>query len=73
MISNTRTRAETSFAAIRKHQKPVLSEQDEVARIVREKSTRLKALRLVREATNLAEGPQKKLGAKKRDRKRLPS
>ena len=55
MKSNTRTRAEMSFAAIEKRQKPVLSEQDEAARIVREKSARLKALRLNREASTLAD------------------
>jgi hypothetical protein len=55
MISNTRTLAEKSFAALKKHQTPDLNEQDEATRIVREKSARLKALRLVKEATNLAD------------------
>ena len=53
MNSNKRTRAEMSFAAIEKRQGPVLSAQDEAARIVREKSARLKALRLDKEATTL--------------------
>jgi hypothetical protein len=73
MISNTRTLAEKSFAALKKHQTPDLNEQDEATRIVREKSARLKALRLVKEATNLADGPKKKLGAATRAIKRLPS
>ena len=59
MTSNARTLAETSFAAIRKHQKPVPNEQDKTARVVREKSARLKAMRLAREAKNLTDGLNK--------------
>ena len=55
MSSNTRTRAEMSFAAIEKRIRPVLSVQDEAARIVREKSARLKALRLIKEAKALTD------------------
>ena len=55
MKNNTRTRAEMSFAAIEKRQEPVLSEQEEAARMVREKSARLKALRLTKQAATPAD------------------
>ena len=65
MISISRTRAENRFAAIEKRQKEVLTEQEETARMVSENTARLKALRLAKEANDLANSPPKKTGAKK--------
>lgn len=50
MISISRKRAENRFAAIEESQKKALSEQEELALKVSEKTARLKTLRLVKEA-----------------------
>ncbi len=70
MISISRTRAENRFAAIEKRQQKVLSDQEETARKTSENTTRLRALRLAKEAMNLADSPTKNFGAKKRAAKR---
>ena len=63
-ISVSRTRAENRFAAIEKRQQKVLSEQEETARAISENTARLKALRLAKEAKDLADGPVKKIRKK---------
>lgn len=65
MISAARTRAENHFTAIEKRQKKALSEQEAAAVAVSENTARLKALRLAKEAEDLAEKPVKP-AAKKR-------
>ena len=71
MISISRTRAENRFAAIEKRQQEVLSDQEETARKTSENTTRLRALRLAKEAMNLADSPTKNFDAKKRAAKRI--
>jgi len=70
MISISRTRAESRFAAIEKRQKEVLTEQEETSRRISENTARLKALRLAKEASDLANSSPKKTGTKKRAAKR---
>lgn len=55
MISASRTHAERHFTATEKRQKKALSGQEEAARVVNEKTNRLKALRLAKEAKDQAE------------------
>jgi colicin import membrane protein len=55
MISAKRRHAETRFAAIEKRQQRVLSEHEEAADAVRNKTAKLKAMRLAREAEEAAE------------------
>lgn len=70
MISILRTRAENRFAAIEKSQQKAINEQEEKARKVSENTARLKALRLAKEAKDLAAGSPKSAGTKKRSTKR---
>jgi len=72
MISISRTRAEGRFAAIEKRQQAGLSAQEETARAISEKTARLKALRLAKEATDLANKPAKRSSPKKRAARRSP-
>lgn len=65
MISISRTRAENRFAAIEKSQQKAINEQEEKALRISENTARLKALRLAKEAADLAENPTKKSGSKK--------
>lgn len=65
MISISRTRAENRFATIERRQQAALSEQEETARMISENTVRLKALRLAKEAKNLANAPAKKTRTKK--------
>lgn len=65
MISISRTRAENRFAAIEKRQQAVLNEREEAARALSANTARLKALRLAKEAADLANTPAKKSSSKK--------
>jgi hypothetical protein len=68
MISATRSRAESRFAAVEKRQQKVLSEQEDAARAVRDRTARLRAERLAREAGDIAEATAGLLKARKRAR-----
>ncbi|HUV33241.1 MAG TPA: hypothetical protein VMW31_06685 [Devosiaceae bacterium] len=68
MISATRSRAESRFAAVEKRQQKVLGEHEEAARAVRERTARLRAERLAREAGERAEATAGLLNARKRAR-----
>lgn len=65
MISISRARAEDCFAAIEKRQPAGLNAHEEAARAISENTTRLRALRLAKEAAELANKPAKKSGSKK--------
>lgn len=65
MTSTSRVRTENRVATIERRQQAALSEQEETARMISENTVRLKALRLAREAKNLANGPAKKTRTKK--------
>lgn len=71
MISISRTRAENHFAAIEKRQQAALSVHEEAALAARQNTARLKALRLARDAKELANCPAKKIGTKGAATKRL--
>lgn len=71
MISISRTRAENHFAAIEKRQQAALSVHEEAALAARQKTARLKALRLARDSGELADISAKKSGAKVPATKRL--
>lgn len=66
MISIARTRAQEHFAAIEKRQQAALSEQEEAAFKISEKTARLRALRLARDTKKPMDSHTKQHGAKKR-------
>ena len=66
MISASRTHAESVFTASKKHQKKALSAQEEAARAINEKTTRLKALRLAKQAKDRVEKLAVQAGTRKR-------
>ena len=53
MTKITRTQAETRYAAFERRQQTIMDEISEAAEIVRNKSAKLKALRLLRNAEDL--------------------
>lgn len=71
MASQLRTKAEERFAAIEKARQTILSEHEEAAQKIAENTARLRALRLAKEAKDLAESPEKKTVAKKKAVRRI--
>lgn len=65
-MNTPRTRAEDRLAAISKAQKEALNEREARAAAISKNTARLKALRLAKEAADLAEKPAKKPAARKR-------
>jgi len=62
MISAIRAQAESHFTAIETRQKKALSGQEQAAHAMSENTSRLKNLRLAKEAKDRADLPNTKLG-----------
>jgi len=73
IVSTSRTRAEDRLAAISKIQKETLNERETRAAAISKNTARLKALRLAKEAEDLAEKPAKKPSPRKRTAKTVAS
>ncbi len=67
-INASRARAETRFAALEKKQQRALSAEEEAANATREKTARLRSLRLAREADEAASRPAKPAIRKRKSR-----
>lgn len=72
-MSTSRTRAEDRLAAISKIQKETLNEREAKAAAISKNTARLKALRLAKEAEDLAKKPAKKPSPRKRAAKTVAS